>query len=67
MVLTAGVHVRHSIDSATPYVEDGIASEADLRNGGQKPQAILRREIHAAHEVLEARVGAERIEHAPNF
>jgi len=51
-----------SVDSATAYVGDGIASEADVRNGGQKPRATLRREIHAAQEVLEARVGTQAVE-----
>src|SRR5271157_111510 len=50
-------------DSATAYGRNGIASEAPRKEGGsQWPRATLRREIHAAQEVLEARVGAQGVE-----
>ena len=35
---------------------------ARKKRGSQKPRATLRREIHAAQEVLEARVGAHEVE-----
>ena len=40
------------------FTERNRMGGARKKRGGQKPQATLRREIHAAQEALEARAGA---------
>ena len=56
--------------SAPPFQSRGEKSGLVFQLAPKSPTqayVALRREVHAAYEVLKARVGAERIKHAPNF